>query len=269
MRKPAPYFYVNSFPRSGNTWTRSMLTDLLDLTNLDGNPVFHRHHYRKYTFEKILDDYVQRFSGKPEWKRHLLNLFINRDKYTLPLDIKRFQRCVIKSHEKFDKLLLKNLPIIYLVRDGRDSLISYYYQCVKNCGYTESFDSFLDRYFQRKLINYRELYLHHVMGDWGENVKSYLDSPNTLVVRYEDLKEDTSSKLNDILRFLRYEEIISSDLINEVVFQHKKKLLLRKPYPHGARGIVGGWRIVFTAKQAELFWSRHGDLLSALGYYDS
>lgn len=259
-------FYVNSFPRSGNTWTRSMLTDLLDLTNIDANPVFHRPHYGKYSVEKTLDNYVQRFSGKPKWKRWLLHIFINRDKYRLPLSVKRFQRCVIKSHEKFDKLVLKNLPIIYLVRDGRDSLLSYYYQFVKNSGYTESFDSFLRRYLKGEPINYRETYLCNAMGDWGENIESYLNKPNTLFVRYEDLKADTFSKLKDILEFLKSGHRISHTLIDEVISHHEKKLLTREPYPHSARGYVGGWRRAFTEKQARMFWDRHGDLLLTLGY---
>ena len=243
-----------------------MLADILGLSNMDVNPVFHRKQYGKFCIERYMDRYVQNSLGDTQWERLVLPYFINRDKYTMQLSMLRFQRCVFKSHEKYDQLLLKNLPIVYLVRDGRDSLVSYYFQFVKNRGYTKTFDSFLRSYLKKEARSFEEDYLNRVMGDWGENIESYLNKPNTLIIRYEDMKTNPIASIKDILRFLDQACDIQDELIKKTVIQHEKDLLTRDQYLHGARGQVGGWRKVFTRQQADMFWNEHHVHLTLFGY---
>src|SRR5262249_36028017 len=129
---------------------------------------------------------------------------------------------IIKTHQYFDPRYPK---VIYIVRDPRDVVLSYYDFQRK---YRQIADDYpLERYVGDfvggKLISWD-------WGTWAENVSSWLATRNHsssfLLLRYEDLMADTPHELSRIAAFLgisaaseRLQQIVnacSSDRMREL-----------------------------------------------------
>jgi hypothetical protein len=158
---------VVSYPRSGNTWTRFLVANLL-------------HPGEEVTFANI-ETLIPDTSS-----------ISNRA-------LKRIPRPrVIKSHEYFDHRYPR---VIYIVRDPRDVALSYYdfqrkYRQVQD-GYP--LERYVDDFVNGRLISAS-------WGTWGENVASWLStregSDRFLLVRFEDMLKDTPRELTRIAQFL-------------------------------------------------------------------
>ncbi len=234
-----PTFYVNSYPRSGNTWVRKMLVDLLNPRLLDANPIFaKRFRFLDRARFEHADYAAMGASGGYMIKSHLTH-----------------------SHCR------GGLPILYLVRDGRDSLFSYYNYSLKHRGYTETWPSFFERYVvSRDMRTFRERYLAEHMGDWSENCLSYLNKPNVLVVRYEDLLRDTAESLRSILDWLGCRPHVRDEALRAVIDRHELDIERKRQRDHRPRGSAGVWQRTFTVDQTREFEARHKTVLSMLGY---
>jgi hypothetical protein len=162
---PGDIFLV-SYPRSGNTWTRFLLGNLI----YQNEPV---------TFSNIE-------SRVPE-------IYFNSDRRLRALPGAR----MLKSHECFQP----HYPhVIYIVRDPRDVAISFYHHNVKARNIADDYPmtDFVPRFiageFDRRF------------GSWRDNVLSWMsvrgDSPNFMMLGYEDMKRDTAGALRQVVRFL-------------------------------------------------------------------
>src|SRR6476646_7536722 len=155
---------IASYPRSGNTWCRFLLGEIL--TN------------HTTGFDSI-DKAV------PQVGLHQVALPV------LP----RGGR-LIKTHEQYRK---EYASAIYLVRDVRDVVLSYYdrgkYLGVFN---DIAFDAFLPMFLQGQT---------NTVGSWPCHVRAWLESPlaqrgKLLVVRFEDMRQDAETTLGRMLEFL-------------------------------------------------------------------
>jgi hypothetical protein len=162
--------FIVSYPRSGNTWTRFLVANLVH----PGQPV---------TFANI--------------ERLIPDCEAMSSRY-----VKRVPRPrIIKSHEYFDPRYKK---VIYIVRDPRDVALSYYDFSRK---YRHIEDSYPLTRFVSDFVAGR---LSSVdWGTWGENVSSWFYTrngrPEFLLLRYEDMLRNTESELAKVARFLNIE----------------------------------------------------------------
>jgi len=159
--------FVVSYPRSGNTWTRFLIANLV-------------HPQRDVTFANI-EQLIPDTSSQS-----------NRALKRTP------SPRIIKTHQYFDHRYPK---VIYIVRDPRDVVLSYYdfqrkYRQIQD-GYP------LEQYvedFVRGRINSRD------WGTWGENVASWIATRSTsdqfLLLRYEDMVSNTVSELSRVAGFI-------------------------------------------------------------------
>lgn len=157
-----------SFPRSGNTWIRFLIAGLAFPD-------------RSVTFantEKVIPD----------------TIVMNRG------ELMRVPRPrILKSHEYFDPRYPR---VIYIVRDPRDVLISYY-NFYRRQRYIP------DGYPMRRWVEHFLTGDLHPFGSWGEHVGSWLAargrSPDFVLVRYEDFQSNTSRELARVAKFLGIE----------------------------------------------------------------
>lgn len=239
--------FIVSYPRSGNTWTRFLLANLL-------------HPEEPATFlniEKIVPD------AEAQSNRYL--------KKTLR---PRF----IKTHEYFDHRYPK---VIYIVRDPRDVVVSYYH-------------------FQRKYGHIAdgyplETYVHDFVsgrvssswGSWGENVGSWigarLGSPRFLLLRYEDLISQPTAELERLCEFLGIKPQISllSQTIERSSAQKMKEMEKkqgdqwvstkgkRSDIPFVRSAGSGSWQAVLSPESVSAIESAWGELMSRVGYQPS
>ncbi|BAP56001.1 sulfotransferase [Thioploca ingrica] len=182
---------IVSYPKSGNTWTRFLIANLL----FPQEPI---------TFANIEDKIPDIYQSK---ERELLHIPRPR---------------ILKSHEYFDPRYQR---IIYIVRDPRDIAISLYYYNIKFGVFNDNYsiDSFIIEHFTKKMnINN--------FGTWGEDVGSWLgakkDDSNFLLLRYEDMLSDPKIELKKIAHHLKIS--VTDELIDKVIkqssFEHMQLL---------------------------------------------
>ena len=248
--KPQDVFLA-SYPRSGSTWLRFMLFEIL--TGED--PRF-----------KDIDKCI------PE---------INMQRGAPPM-LPRAGR-LIKTHEKYRKDYKK---AVYLVRDLRDVFVSCYAAGVQ-VGLAPlvskgDLDSFLLSFLGGRAL---------AIGSWQEHSRSWLESPlarngNLMVVRYEHLRQNSEPVLGQILQFLgvpQEAEIIRRAIENNTLHKMRAKedsakragersalLASHQSSEEDGRfvrtGAIGGWRSKLTDAQLKTIQQYAGDALSAAGY---
>jgi len=236
--------FLVSFPRSGNTWTRFLICNLID----PENPV----------------NFAQIESRIPE-------IYDVTDRALRALPRPR----IIKSHESFDPRYKK---IVYIVRDPRDVLLSYYEFQLKRRVITEdcSLEEFLPRFMESEF--------EPMTGSWRDHVLSWIATrgglKNFLLLRYEDMLAHTQEESTKIAEFLgldsstervaRAVALSSADrmrrLEKEQSRQWKETRKTRQDKPFVRKAASGGWKSVLPGhcvSQLEHAW---GDVMRSVGY---
>ena len=176
---------------------------------------------------------------------------------------------IIKSHLKFGNNQRNHLKTIYLVRDGRDSLMSYYFYKKSHDGYSEDWDSFFSRFVDSENpSNFSEKVLFDQMGNWSENVQSYMEKKNVLVMKYEDILNDQELGFKSIFDFVgiplkQYENPLNS------ILEKKKEEILKKDNRDKEvrrRGSTRNWEEFFSKEQLDAFNRIHGEVLKKFNY---
>jgi Sulfotransferase domain len=158
--------FLVSYPKSGNTWVRVLIANLLS----PQKPADFR------AINRLVPD------PSSETKRHFMNMPRPR---------------VIKSHFVFDPRYPR---VIYIVRDPRDVAISEYHYQRKTRNIDDGYplEDYVCRFIEGK--TYPE------NGSWGEHVTGWLSARDEdarfLLLRYERLLSDTVEELGRIASFL-------------------------------------------------------------------
>jgi glycosyltransferase involved in cell wall biosynthesis len=223
--------WLASFPRSGNTYFRNILYYVYGVESSTW------HKESRYPVDKNYDqfDFV---------KTHLL-----------PHDI-----------EPNDK----TIPAIYLVRDGRDALVSIAHH---RSDIVKPGSDFSDNLFEAIIANNGSYF-----GGWSKNVTEWLNRAD-IVIRFEDLIKDPESV------FKRVEALIDLPPGNWDRLPDFKKLKFGRPkyggqttskeinIPDGEfskkffrKGKSGSWKDDMSSEHMELFWHFHADIMDRLGY---
>lgn len=153
---------LSSFPRSGSTWIRFILCNLISLLEWEGRDV---------GFDLLNETMVA---------------FGNND-LTRSWPVQSIPR-VVKTHRAYSPLFWRNLSI-GVIRDPRDVMVSYYYFRRDRIGlFQGSFPEFIR---DRK----------HGLPGWFRHYRSWRDRW-ALVVTYEAMRRDVFSELTKILHLL-------------------------------------------------------------------
>lgn len=236
--------FLVSYPKSGNTWARLLIANLLS----PDKPADFR------AINRLVPD------PSSETKRHFTNMPRPR---------------VIKSHFVFDPRYPR---VIYIVRDPRDVVISEYHYQRKTRNIDDGYS--LEEYVRRFVAG--ETYPEN--GSWVEHVTSWLaardSDPRFLLLRYENMLSHPTDELARIAVFLnipatpqRLAEIISlssAERMRELEARQSDASSLMK----GSRKDVafirsaksGGWRSDLPEPLVEIMESAWGPVMRYLGY---
>jgi hypothetical protein len=194
----------------------------------------------------------------------------------------RINRCVMHGHYLYSPFM-KN--VICVVRDGRDVVVSAYYHMLfyneKNTPHlvdktrklnvfsdyddiTSNLPAFIEYLFaveNKKLFHF----------NWGQFLESWLDKPDAILVKYEDLLEDAAVVLQPVLEKLTGEEVDMQRLVEireRFSFKAQSK---REPGQEDSgsflrKGIAGDWKNKFDRAACEAFDYYAGDPLIQAGY---
>jgi len=230
--------FVGSYPRSGSTWLRFMLLEIL-AGQASGFA----------NTNEMLPDVGKHEGGAP----------------VLPGSGR-----LIKTHEPFRTEYKK---AIYLVRDPRDVALSEFaYQ--KALGLTqEDFDPYLER-FLRRGVNPFGSWIDHATS-WMDAADA--GRAEILHVNFEELKQQPQKPLGRIVDFLQMPEVkvrIPAAIENNSLARMKEK---EKANPQRASakgrfirsGSAGGWRSTFTDRQTQLVQQYAGALMARPGFSEA
>jgi hypothetical protein len=237
--------FIVSYPRSGNTWTRFLLANLLS----PEPPVTFSN------IEQVIPDTSALSSTA----------------------LKRVPRPrIVKSHEYFDPRYPK---VIYLVRDPRDVAISLYHFRRKYRTFDDSYP--LERYVVERFLpgDMDASWGEHV-GSWLGARRS---DPRFLLVRYEDLLEDPAEQLRRMAYFLGIGasperialalERSTADRLRKLEKNESESWVTtrgkRQDVPFIGPGKSGGWSSSLPQTSVQGIEAAWGDLMKSLGYESS
>ena len=236
--------FLVSFPRSGNTWTRFLVCNLIN----PDDPV----------------TFAQLESRIPE-----IYYVSDRKLRTFP------RPRVIKSHECFDPRYRKT---IYIVRDPRDVFISYYEFQLKRRVISDdcSLEQFLPRFMESAI--------EPKMGSWRDHVVSWIATrggqKNFLLLRYEEMLANSEREAAKIASFLgldssperisRAVNLSSADrmrkLEKEQSRQWKATRDTRQDKPFVRKAAAGGWKEILPEPCVAQIESGWGEVMRSVGY---
>lgn len=172
---------------------------------------------------------------------------------------------IIKSHELYND---EYPNVIYIVRDPRDVYVSYYHYLKKKLPVGMTFTEFLRK---------DDLY----PSRWHEHVSSWIDKPNLLLVKYEDLLLDTYGELSKILSFIHRDDFDEKQIKKAIAasnFEQMKKIESEKGRPFKTKeeamratqfvrkGIIGDWINYFNKDDLKLVEREAKNVITRLGY---
>jgi hypothetical protein len=164
---------------------------------------------------------------------------------------------LVKTHDLPDA---DRNPAVYLLRDGRDSMVSYAHFALEVIDGLDA-AAVTPKMFEAKL---RELLLQQgsAYGTWGENARAWAARPGTVVVRYEDMLRDPGGEVDRALAAVGCPAPRVSDRVP--TFEAMRKQSAK----HVRRGVAGSWKDEFPPGLLPLFWQRNGDAMRQFGYTD-
>lgn len=229
--------FLVSFPKSGNTWMRFLLINYL---------------YNSESQNIVYSDLEQFIPSIHKSSLASINAIKGKK--------------IVKSH-----FVDSSYPkIIYLVRDGRDALVSYYYYQKDLRGFEGSFEEF---YYSK---------LSSEAGSWDEHLRAALkyeeqNEKHILFIKFEDLKTDPMANLTKVVSFLgetldeeklkfaiersSFNELKKMQASSGVIIDSKKVNFFRK-------GVSQQWTDYFSEEINNDFMEKSRDLMERFNYND-
>jgi hypothetical protein len=235
--------FIVSYPRSGNTWTRFLVANLI----YPEEPV---------TFANV--------EGKiPDVYKNTRNQLLRTPRPR-----------ILKSHEYFDPRYKK---VIYIVRDPRDVAVSHYHFARK---YKKIEDDYpLERYIARFIAGEVDDYgsWKDNLASW---LATRQGDGSFLLLRYEDMLEHTAAELARVASFLGIErspeqvsravELSAADRMRDLekkqagTWVNTRKTRPDIPFVRAAQS--GEWRSSLPPNLAAAIETAWGPLMESLGY---
>jgi len=246
--------FLVSYPRSGNTWTRFLIANLV---HPGGDVSF-------ANIERLIPDTLSQsnktLKGTPRPR-------------------------IIKSHQYFDPRYPKT---IYIVRDPRDVALSYYGYNRRYMHIDDSvrLEAFVDGFVSGRVIP--------GSATWAEHVASWVytrgGNASFLLLRYEEMLRSTMTVLERIANFLgidpeparlqmaidlssvnrmrKLEKLQGDDWLKTLGYADRraKKNKTRQDIPFVGGATAGSWRASLPEQSVRRIESAWGELMTKVGY---
>jgi len=235
--------FIVSYPKSGNTWIRFLLSGIL----APDEPTSYR------TIDRVVP-----------------SIHTSKERILRNMDDPR----VLKSHEFYDPRYPR---VVYIARDPHDIVVSYYYSDIKRGRISEEepINKYVDRFLRGELDAYGP-WAEHV-GSWlGAREKDH----NFLFLRYEDVLRDTQTELHKIAQFMRI-PVEDETVARAIKFSSPEYMRVRErmdgddtellrgtrqdiPFIRAAKS--GGWGKELSLEAGQRIKDKFGWMMKKIGY---
>jgi len=239
--------FLVSYPRSGSTWSRFLIGNLLSTTE----PI---------TFANI--------------ESRCPSIYLCTDRH-----LRRVARPrLLTSHEPFDP---SYKTIIYVVRDPRDVAVSFYHYSIKHRHIPDDYpvEKFVSRFVTAEVHP-----MYDQWGSWADHVMSWVTMrqgrSGFFLLRYEDMVEAPESELAKVASLLKLDvtqaqlsravELSSADRMRRLekeqhqLWTQTSRTRADKPFVRSASS--GDWKSNLPQSCVDEIESAWGSVMRTLGY---
>ena len=271
--------WLASYPKSGNTWTRAFLHNLVHVTS-----------GQKQT-QKIneLDQFSVGSAGKPFFEEVIGFELTDKHREEIAAARPRVQQNMadaaeglifVKTHQAI--VIDRGHPTInfavtagaiYIVRNPLDVAISYAHHQGKSIDFAIDFMN-----MKNAETSVTEKQVNETYGSWSQHVMSWTRKPHPAiyVMRYEDMLAKAQKTFGALARHLlfRLSESELADAIDRSSFARLREQEEKagfKGRPEEAErffreGRTGQWKEVLTPQQIQRIVDAHGEQMQRFGY---
>src|SRR5258708_2809865 len=214
--------WIASYPKSGNTWVRAFIHNLLKEIGGDTKDVPHDiNRMNEHTTWELLAEPYEKLLGKPITQAHQAEIARVRPEVQRRLANSRPTPFFAKTHlclgqdYRYPTINLDaTLAVIYLVRNPLDVTISYAHHSAQSIDGT-----ILHMKMPNMKVPGNENNVYEVLGSWSQHVGSWLglSSRPVFLMRYEDMLANPERSFALLARFLRLR--CSHDQLNSAIHQ--------------------------------------------------
>jgi hypothetical protein len=277
-RKPG-IIWVASFPKSGNTWTRTFLHNLVKLQSGDDEAQQINEMNRFTTWDLGKDRYSKLLGFEPGTD-HRKEIAATRHKVQEQIADSSDGAVFIKTHHA---LVMDrghstiNFTVtsgaIYIVRNPLDVAISYAHHM------NRPVDEAIERMATENLeTEVTEKSVYEVYGSWSQNVWSWTRTPHRSihVMRYEDMLASPHKSFGALAEHLLLDA--TAEQLSLAIDRSSFEKLKEQEDAEGFRekpkaaerffreGRAGQWKDVLTRPQVERIVRDHGEQMKRFGY---
>lgn len=280
----AKIFWLASYPKSGNTWMRMLLTNYL--RNPSNPSDINKAKYGTIAASRAWFD---------EWAGVEASALDDKTIECLRPDVYRCmadeeqETVYMKVHDAWGRTdqgegifpVDVTGGVVYILRNPLDMAAS----CANHWGVdlNQAVDNMCDQTFAlSRSLGVMADQLRQYMGSWSDHVASWMDQADLPIhlVRYEDLQRDPENYFGDVVRFcgLPWD---SERVSKAVMFSDFKELQRQErdndfrerspkaPAPFFRKGQVGSWREELPQELAQRLIEAHGEVMLRFGYLDN
>ncbi|KAM6405889.1 amine sulfotransferase-like [Pluvialis apricaria] len=230
--------FIATYPKSGTVWTQNILSLIIHEGHRNGTEnveTMERIPWLEYNIKKM--DYAKLPSPRV--------LATHLPYYLVPRDLRK-----------------KKARIIYVARNPKDVMVSYYHfsKFIITMEKIPDFNLFMERFLAGKVL--ASSWLDHVAG-WYSHAEDF----NILFLTYEEMKKDLRSAVLKICDFIGKK--LSEEEVDSVVRQATFENMRKDPRANYEnlpddiadkdkgrflrKGTVGDWKNIMTVAQSERF----------------
>jgi hypothetical protein len=291
-------FWLASYPKSGNTWTRAFLAAYrlcLDQRRLPAaNDVYSTEKLAKLTLKQLRrvsrsESRASIYCALADKPRHHLGelaIHARREQVQQYLALTIPEHCIVKTHNAHQRRWGFSLissqwtgGAIYLVRNPLDIVDSMSDHA--DLSYDATIELMNDR--NHRLGGLPSPLVTQYVDTWSRHVASWLDHADfpVLLVRYEDMHQAPLKEFTRMVAFLGWEVDAAAlqraiplacfealqGLEREQGFQETSRVARSGCFFR--RGQIEAWRELLTAPQVGRILADHGSMMERLGYHPS
>ena len=281
MAQKSGIVWIASYPKSGNTWVRAFLHNLLKVRNREADEQDINEMAQFSTWELDKKRYAHFLGFEPDNALHRREIAATRHAVHQQvadaaegLIFVKTHNCLVMDRGYATVSFAATAGAVYIVRNPLDVAISYAHHGGRSIDDAIEYMSIADAETDGSDIS-----VYEVHGSWGRHVWSWTRNENRAlhVMRYEDMLAEPRKTFAALARHLgidftprQLKEAIERSSFARLQAQEKANGFRERPsyadQNFFREGRAGQWKGVLTSIQVERIVREHGEQMRRFGY---